>query len=99
MGTPVLVRQLLDLEVIDVSGQKPTKISDVAPETTIGELVQSLIGEMDLPPNDVEGRPLTYHARLDREGRHLHSTEKVGDALQRGDQLVLQPNIDAGFTR
>lgn len=97
MGTPVSIRQKLELEVSDVSGQKPKKVSDIAPEATVGELIQSLLGEMDLPPNDVEGRPLTYHARLDREGRHLHSTEKVGDALEQGDHLVLQPNIDAGF--
>jgi hypothetical protein len=44
----------------------------------------------------VEGRPLTYHARLDREGRHLQSSELVGQALQEGDRVVLQPNIDAG---
>jgi hypothetical protein len=44
----------------------------------------------------VSGRPLTYHARLEREGRHLHASERVGDAVQNGDKVVLQPNIDAG---
>jgi hypothetical protein len=44
----------------------------------------------------VEGRPLDYSARLDREGRHLNSSEIVGDALKEGDEIVLTPNIDAG---
>jgi hypothetical protein len=55
-----------------------------------------MLGQMNLPQNDVSGRPLTYHARLEREGRHLHASERVGDAVQNGDKVVLQPNIDAG---
>jgi len=98
MGMAVTAKRNLGLEVSDVSGQKPLKVSNIVPDATIGELIQSLLAKMDLPPNDVEGRPLTYHARLDREGRHLHATETVGDALTEGDRLVLQPNIDAGFT-
>ncbi len=98
MGMAVTTKQNLELEVSDVSGQKPVKVSNVVPDATIGELIQSLLGQMDLPSNDVEGRPLTYHARLDREGRHLHATETVGDALAPGDRLVLQPNIDAGLS-
>jgi hypothetical protein len=53
---------------------------------------------MELPRN-AAGRPVTYHARLDREGRHLHATETVGEALQPNDRIVLQPNIDAGVGR
>jgi hypothetical protein len=97
MGMAVTARRNLELEVSDVSGQKPLKVSNVVPDATIGELIQSVLGQMDLPPNDVDGRPLTYHARLDREGRHLHATETVGDVLTQGDHLVLQPNIDAGL--
>ena len=98
MVMAVTAKRNLGLEVSDVSGQKPLKVSNIVPDATIGELIQSLLAKMGLPPNDVEGRPLTYHARLDREGRHLHATETVGDALAEGDRLVLQPNIDAGLT-
>lgn len=86
--------QLLD--VTDVSGQKRLMVDDCEQERTVGELVEQLLAEMDLLRTDGEGRPLTYRARLEREGRHLHSSERVGDALQTGDRLVLQPNIDAG---
>ena len=85
----------LTLQASDVSGQK-TAEADVPSDATVGELVQGLLQEMDLPANDASGRPLTYHARLDREGRHLHSSERVGESLHPEDRLVLQPNIDAG---
>jgi len=35
-------------------------------------------------------------SRLEREGRHLHASERIGDALQTEDHLTLHPNIDAG---
>ncbi|HVS03949.1 MAG TPA: hypothetical protein VMT16_14380 [Thermoanaerobaculia bacterium] len=89
-------RTPIDLEVGDVSGQKLCRVPAAPPEATVGELVHGLLAHMSLPENDPTGRPVTYHARLEREGRHLHATEVVGEALQAGDRLVLQPNIDAG---
>lgn len=87
------------IQVSDVSGQKVVRVSDLQPDATVGELISSLLPQMTLPRNDVSGRPLTYHARLEREGRHLHATEVVGDALQQEDRITLQPNIDAGRGR
>jgi hypothetical protein len=86
----------IGLEVSDVSGQKLERISSLESDASIGQLVEGLLDRMRLPKTDVSGRPLTYHARLEREGRHLHASEKAADALQTGDRLVLQPNIDAG---
>ena len=83
-------------EVTDVSGQKALNVSNVALDATIGELIHGLVPRMQLPSNDAGGRPLTYHARLDREGRHLQASERVADAVQPGDRVVLQPNVDAG---
>jgi hypothetical protein len=57
-----------------------------------------MLGKMNLPRNDASGAPLTYQARLEREGRHLNASERIGDALERGDKLTLQPNIDAGMS-
>lgn len=84
------------LEVSDVSGQKRMTVDEVTEGATVGELVERFLADMDLMREDGDGRPLSYHARLEREGRHLHAAERAGDALQSGDQLVLQPNIDAG---
>jgi len=84
------------LEVSDVTGQRSVDIEGVDGEATVGELVDRLLADLELTRDDTEGRPITYRARLEREGRHLHAAERVGDALQSGDRLVLQPNIDAG---
>jgi hypothetical protein len=94
MGTP----QTLDLEfqVSDVSGQKLRNVKNVDASATVGELIQGLLAKMDLPENDKGGRPVTYRARLEREGRHLHASEKVADTVRTGDKVVLQPNVDAG---
>ena len=90
------------VEFGDVSGQKMVKVSNLPPDASVGETIQGLLGEMHLPPNDVSGRPLNYHARLEREGRHLHASrlttvvvgdyEVVGADLARlglGDPVVL----------
>jgi hypothetical protein len=86
----------IELEVSDVSGQKLFAISNVPTDHTVGELLNELTGKMRLPRSDAGGAPLTYHARLEREGRHLNSSERIGDALHSKDRLTLQPNIDAG---
>ena len=88
----------MSLQACDVSGQKRVNVAGVPGDSseTVGEFVRRLVPKMRLPERDVEGRPLTYHARLEREGRHLNASEVVGDSLQEGDQLVLQPVIMAG---
>ena len=86
----------ITLQARDVSGQRVARVPSVASDATVGELVQGLLAQMHLPHHDAEGRPLTYQARLDREGRALHSSESVGDALQNEDKIVLQPSIQAG---
>lgn len=83
-------------EVADVSGQKVVAVTSMPPEATVSDLVHSLIGRMRLPGNDAAGRPLTYHARHDGQGRHLLGSEQVADVVEPGDRLVLQPNVDAG---
>ena len=86
----------MDLRVSDLSGQKNVRASAVPTHFTVGELVQRLIGKMGLSKTSSGGEPLRYHARLDREGRHLHGAETVGDVLREDDELVLTPDIDAG---
>lgn len=86
----------IGLNITDVSGQKLFRASGVPISTTISELVQGLLAKMGLAHHDIQGRPLTYNARLDREGRHLQRSEVVGDSLENDDMIVLTPNIDAG---
>ncbi len=86
----------ISIQVSAVSGQKEANVDDVPPDVTVGELVQGLLSEMNLPKNDVQGQPLKYQAQRERDGLHLPDTDRVGDALETGDRLVLHPNIDAG---
>jgi len=86
----------LEIRAEDVTGQKAVNARNVPIGSTVGELLDGLVPLMQLPRKDSGGRPLTYHARLEREGRHLYSSERVGDALQQADRLVIQPDINAG---
>jgi hypothetical protein len=86
----------VEFEVTDVSRQKKVRVTSFPEDSSVGELIQGLQVKMKMPANDVSGRPLTYHAPHEREGRHLNASEKVADVLQTGDRIMLQPNIDAG---
>jgi hypothetical protein len=86
----------ISLTVTDVSGQKVFRVPKAPADATVGELVQGLLSQMNLPARDPDGLPLSYQARLERDGRQLNASERVGDALEAGDQLMLQPNINAG---
>jgi hypothetical protein len=86
----------MPLRAADVTGQRVLDVKDAPTDATVGELIDGLLPRMNLPRNDNGGQQLTYHARLDREGRHLHSSELIGESLQPNDRLVLHPEINAG---
>ncbi|MGA2173520.1 MAG: hypothetical protein ABSH38_00915 [Verrucomicrobiota bacterium] len=88
----------LDILASDVTGQTVVNVGIDAGdrEMSVGELLDGLVPRMKLPRLGNGGRPLTYHARLEREGRHLHATEVVGEALQPKDRIMIQPTIEAG---
>jgi len=88
--------ETLDISATDVTGQNEVRVNSLDREMTVGELLEALVPRMRLPQHGNGGRPLAYHARLEREGRHLHATEVVGDALQSSDRIMLQPTIEAG---
>jgi hypothetical protein len=65
-------------------------------DSSMDDLVQDLLPKLQLPAQDSAGRPLTYHARIERLGRHAHGSETVGDVLEPNDLIALHPNVDAG---
>jgi hypothetical protein len=71
-------------------------VRDVPDDATVGEVIEGLLAELAMPRIDSSGRPLTYHARLEREGRHLHASERVAETVRSGDHVVIQPSIHAG---
>ena len=91
----------LDILASDVTGQTVVNVG-IDPgdrEMSVGEWLDALVPRMKLPRLGNGGRTLTYHARLEREGRHLHATEVVGEALQPKDRIMIQPTIEAGGNR
>lgn len=86
----------IDLMVNDVSEQKSARVLDVPADATVGEVIQRSLDRLRLAQHDAAGRSLTWQARLDREARRLHASERVGEVLRPGDRLTLEPNIDAG---
>jgi hypothetical protein len=59
-------------------------------------MVEGLIAQLQWSPRDHEGRPLSYGVRRNRDGRQLNATETVGEVLENGEGIVLQPTVDAG---
>jgi hypothetical protein len=88
--------ETLDLVARDVSGQSRANVRGIPGDYSVGELIEGLLEKMELPRSDTSGRPLSYHGHLEREGRHLHGSEIVGDVLVPEDEIVLQPDIEAG---
>jgi hypothetical protein len=86
----------LSLTASDVTGQKHVRARNVPADNTVGDLVDGLLPRLRLNQLDRDGTPVHYEARLQREERHLHRSERVGDALQTDDHLVLHPRVVAG---
>lgn len=80
---------------------KRVRVRRVPMASTMGDLVSRLLPDLQLPSEDSAGRRLAYHARVDRLGRHAHSSELVGDVLASDEEneITLHPNVDAGGGR
>ncbi len=86
----------LSLTAKDVTGQRRFSIKNFNPNLTVSELIRSLVPKMGLNPIDVSTGPSVYRAFLEREARHLHGAELVGESLHEADEITLQPDIQAG---
>ncbi len=91
-----LQTQTMRIETTDVSGQKTAVLSNIPAGATVADMIQWAVPDMNLPRNDSEGYVIRYQALLEREGRHLGGRERVSDALEEGDRIVLHPSVDAG---
>ncbi len=94
MGAVVSMK--LNLTARDASGQRRFAVRDVRSDTTVQELIHGLTPRMGLPAEDSTGMPQAFHAFLERDGRHLRSSETIGEALKNDDEIVLHPDVQAG---
>lgn len=90
------VAMKLNLTARDVTGQRKFSVRGLAGDTTVQELLQGLVSRMGLPTEDSTGTPQSFHAFLERDGRHLRSGETVGEVLKDQDEIVLHPDVQAG---
>lgn len=80
----------------DVTGQRSVTVRDVPAGNSIGEFVDELLPTMRLSATDRKGDPVSYDVRLERESRHLHRNERLGDVIRDDDEVTLFPRISAG---
>ena len=83
----------IKLYVQDTTGQREC-LADVDTDATWGETMNSILVSMALPRNNPSTGTI-WAGRLEREGRHLHASEVVGQSLQDNDRIVLQPELVA----
>ena len=93
-----LVEETLELQVRDVTRQNQYRVANLETGWSVGELVNGLVTRMNLKPEDSQGRPHTYEAFLERTRQHLNPSSQVGDVLESGDEIVLQPYVAAGIS-
>ena len=87
----------ITLKARDLSGQRTYAVRDIPADTTVEELVASLIRRMRLPVVDAGGAANSYQAYLERDGRHLRAADSIEEArLVDGDQVTLHPDVQAG---
>lgn len=86
----------MNLTARDVSGQRAFAVKRLAAQSSVSDLVARLVARLGLPVENKTGKPTVYRAFLEREARHLHGSELVADSLQTDDELVIQPDIQAG---
>lgn len=79
----------------DVTGQRRVNY-DLPRTSTVDEMIDRLSSRMNLLREDADGRPVTWFARHEREGRSLHRSEVAGDVFAARDEIRLQPEISAG---
>ncbi|MGD0388428.1 MAG: hypothetical protein ABSC42_05675 [Tepidisphaeraceae bacterium] len=85
----------LSFEVRDISGQKSATVNDCPADACVSEVIPELLALMNLPQNDSSG-PISHSLRRDSDGAILHDADVVGDVVQPGTRLVLQPSVEAG---
>ncbi len=85
----------IDLEVVDVTGQRRARLRNYARDARVRDLIRDLVDRLGLNRSNGTGAPVVYRGRLERESRHLHDSEIVGEAIQPQDVIRLLPDIEA----
>ena len=86
----------ISFEIEDTSGQKRFNVNNFNRNATVDEMIAGLTQRMGLPLTDANGNKTVYRAFSKSSGKHLRGGDCVGDAVEPGESIVLQPNVNAG---
>lgn len=85
----------MSLEIEDFTGQVRRRANDIPRSATVSDLVDSIRGEMQLPEQDAQGRPIQYGA-LTSNGDMLNAADEIGDVLENEEVVTLTKSVTAG---
>jgi hypothetical protein len=85
----------MTLEVEDFTGQVRRRAPGIPRTATVSDLIESIQGEMQLPQQDAQGRPIQYGA-LTARGEMLNATDQLGDVLEDEEVVTLSKSVTAG---
>lgn len=92
-----MIMPTIELSASDTTRQKRVRLRGIPTDQAVGELLDhEILPRLALPRLDSQQRPIAWSARLSRTGQYVNRSERVSDALLDQDEVVLQPNIDAG---
>ena len=90
--------ETMALEVEDFTSQVRRRANNIPRTATVDDLIDSIRGEMQLPDQDVQGRPIQYGA-LNADGDLLNATDRLGDVLKDQEVVTLTKSVTAGGER
>lgn len=88
----------MTLGVEDFTGQVQRRASGIPRSATVSELVDAIRGEMQLPDQDAQGRPIQYGA-MTAQGEMLNATDEIGAVLSNEETVTLTKSVTAGVGR
>jgi hypothetical protein len=83
------------LEVEDFTGQIRRRAGGVPRTATVSDLVESIQGDLQLPQQDAQGRPIQYGV-LSSSGEMLNATDELGEVLEDEEVVTLTKSVTAG---
>ncbi|HWG47331.1 MAG TPA: hypothetical protein VN688_31500 [Gemmataceae bacterium] len=84
----------ISLKVKDPTEQQEYLARNIPIDAEIGEVLAGLTRELNLPANDLSGRPCSYGVRA--RGESLPESDRIGNVLCEGDTITLMQNVTAG---
>ncbi len=87
--------ETMTLDVEDFSSQVRRRARNIPRSATVDDLIESIRGDMQLPEQDAQGRPVQYGA-LSARGDVLNATDRIGDVLENEEVVSLTKSVTAG---